>query len=186
MALSACVALAAAGCGSSSPASPASSSESTAAQEGAAPTTAGETTSQSAGSAPVESGDHSVQEYGSKASGTEASAPSAAMRSFFTAFAAPDYAKVCAGLAAANLEELSQFAKQGGGCPAALKLLNLHAGASEAKAAAAAPIKSVRVKGDTAFIIFTPKGGKPSFFVMKREGGAWKAISLGPGTPLEP
>ena len=57
---------------------------------------------------------------------------------------------------------------------------------AKAKAAAAAPIKSVRVKGDTAFIIFTPKGGKPSFFVMKREGGAWKAISLGPGTPLEP
>ena len=58
--------------------------------------------------------------------------------------------------------------------------------AAEARTAADASVTSVRIKGDTAFVIFTPKGGLASYLVMKREGSAWKAISVTPGTPLEP
>jgi hypothetical protein len=174
-------ALAASGCGSSSPASTASSTESTATQEA----TASPLTGESAPQASAQGADHSVQEYGAKASGEQASAPVAAMRSFFRAMSTGEHAGICAGLAAANVKELSRFSKQGG-CPAALKLLNLKDAEPAAKAAARAPVQSVRIKGDTAFVLFTPKGGKPSFFVMKREGGAWKSISPAPGTPLQP
>lgn len=170
--LSACVALAVVGCGAGSSAPVPSNRESTGASTPAAP-------------APAQSTDHSVQEYGSKASGTQADAPVAAMRSFFRAMSGGDYAGVCAGLAAANVKQLSRFSDRGG-CPAALKLLNFKGAKPTARAAAEAAIDSVRIKGDTAFVLFTPKGGRPSFFVMKRESGSWKAISPTPGTPLSP
>ena len=44
----------------------------------------------------------------------------------------------------------------------------------------------MRIKGTTAFVIFRPAGGPRSYFVMKREKGAWKATSLVPGFPLRP
>jgi hypothetical protein len=159
----------AAGCGSGSSTSPTSSAESTATLK---PT-------------PRSKGDNSIQEYGSAASGAKAGPPIAAMHSFLSALAGSDYARICAGLAASNVEELSGLSEKG--CPDAIKRLNLRAAAtSAAKAAARAPVKSVRIQGDTAFVLFTPAGGEPSFFVMKEENGSWKATSLGPGTPLHP
>jgi hypothetical protein len=100
-----------------------------------------------------------------------------------------DFKGMCTALAVSNREQLAQFAEGkggSGGCAAALgKLLNPSV-TGEARAAAEASITSVRIKGDTAFAIFTPKGGSASYLVMKREGGAWRAISVTPGTPLEP
>ena len=103
--------------------------------------------------------------------------------------AASDYAKVCEAITASNRKELQAFTKakhQSSGCPSILKMLISTRGVPEAKKAAAGRLISVRVKGDTAFVIFAPKGGKPSYFVLKREAGAWKAIGLAPGTPLNP
>lgn len=131
-----------------------------------------------------------ITEYGAAAEGSGKAAVIAAAHSFFTAIATHDYAALCAGLAASNREQLAAFAKgEGGpgGCAAALKkLLGSAAAATEAREAAAAPITSVRIKGATAFVLFTPKGGSASYFVMKEEGGRWKAISLEPGAPLNP
>jgi len=65
-------------------------------------------------------------------------------------------------------------------------MLISRAGAPEIRKAAAGKLTAVRVKGDTAFVLFTPKGGQPSYFVMKREGSAWSPISLASGAPLYP
>lgn len=103
--------------------------------------------------------------------------------------AASDYAKLCAGLSAANRKGLEAFGKakhEKLACPALLKKLIGTRGAPEARKAAAGKLIAVRVKGPTAFVIYQPKGGAPSYFVLKREGGAWRAISLAPGAPLNP
>ncbi len=133
--------------------------------------------------------ENSIQTYGSAASSAEKGTLAAAAFSFFKAMASSDYAKLCEGLSASNRKELEAFDKakhKKAGCPALLKALIATRGLPEARKAAAGKLISVRVKGSTAFVIFKPKGGKPSYFVLKREGGAWKAISLAPGTPLNP
>jgi hypothetical protein len=129
----------------------------------------------------------SIKEYGAAADGAGKAAVTAAAHSFFTAMATGDYARLCAGLAASNREQLAAFVKGGqGGCAAALKTLLNAAAATEARKAAGAAVTSVRIKGDSAFVLFTPKGGVPSYFVMKKEDGAWKAIGLAPATPIDP
>jgi hypothetical protein len=199
--------LAIAGCGSgsstsSSPSSTSTSSEATTSTPSAPTTTqsgtgagaAGSNQSSSGnsnGSAPTteSGGDNSIQTYGAAAGGSEKATLAAAAHSFFAAMASSDYAKVCTAIAASNREQLQAFLKskqQKGGCPAVLKTLIPASEDPEAQKAASATISAVRIKGDTAFVLFTPKGGQPSYFVMKREGAAWKAISLAPGTPLDP
>jgi hypothetical protein len=34
-------------------------------------------------------------------------------------------------------------------------------------------------------VIFTPRGGKPSWFTMTKEAGRWRVISLTAGTPFD-
>jgi hypothetical protein len=175
--------LGAAGCGSGS----SSSSEATTPAGGttSSPVDQGEPTGPAGKEA---AGDNSIEGYGGAAQGSDKEAVSAAVDGFLAAMASGDYATVCTDLIAANREGLEAFGEKGGAsdCAATLKQLLSPAAAGEAKAAAAAPITSVRIKGDTAFAIFTPRGGQPSYVVMKQEGGSWKAISVAPGTPLEP
>jgi hypothetical protein len=130
----------------------------------------------------------SITGYGAAAEGSGKVAVTAAAHSFFTAMATRDYAGLCSDLAAANRRQLRVLLKgqASGGCPSILKTLLDPAAATEAQKAAEAPVTSVRIKGDTAFAIFTPKGGVPSYFVMKEEGGGWKAVGLAPGTPVDP
>ena len=144
--------------------------------------------SSSSGSA---GGIKSILDYGSAAGGAEKAAASAAARSFFAALAARDYGRLCDGLSAGNHEQLQGFLKlkhlQGKGCAAVLKTLLVSPQIiATARKAAHAAITSVRVKGDTAFVLFKPAGGPRSFFVMKRQKGVWKATSLAPGLPLNP
>lgn len=195
--LIACLALAAAGCGSSS-------STSTGSTAGAAPTTeAGTSTpstettttqpggqggsSQGSSTGGSSSADNSIQTYGSAATGADKTALAGAAFSFFRALAAGDYTKVCAGLLSADRQQFQAVKiKNGqGGCATDLKRLVPPTAAAEARKAASGTLSSVRIKGDTAFVLFRPAGGKPSYFVMKREGGSWKALSVAPGTPLE-
>jgi hypothetical protein len=134
-------------------------------------------------------GDHSIQEYGSEAGGSENEEVVAAMRSFFSAMAAPHYTEVCAGIGAAYRESLARLAKlkhTGSSCASLLGTLLTASAASEAKKAAGATVSRVRVKDGTAFVLFRPPGGKLSYFVMKEEDGAWKATSISVGSPLNP
>ena len=130
----------------------------------------------------------SITGYGTAAGGADKATVVAAAHSFFTAMASGDHARLCAGLTAVNREQVAAFTKgkHPGGCAAALKALLVPAAATEARKAADAAVTSVRIKGGTAFVLFRPKGGVPSYFVMKEEGGAWKAIGLAPGTPIDP
>jgi len=134
-------------------------------------------------------GDHSIQNYGAEAGGEEKAAVLAAMRSFIAALASSDYARACAALPAANREQMQQFFKaqhHGGSCAAVLAKLLSPAATTEAKKALGATISKVRVGEGNAFVLFRPAGGKLSYFVMKEEGGAWKATSLAAGSPLYP
>lgn len=197
------LALLAAGCGSSSSSSSTSTSATaspgtTATQGGVSTSTNAEstpsTTTPPATSAPGGSGagsgrDRSIQNYGSAAAGAEQTALKGATFSFLSALAAADYTKVCADLSAANLAELQGFAKlkhQQASCHSILKMLISPSGLPEARRAAQGTFTSARVSGNTAFVLFRPKGGVPSYVVMKREGGSWKAISIAPGSPLNP
>jgi hypothetical protein len=179
LALLAALALAAMGCGSgSSSTTSAATGPAAPPAHAAAPSAAGGESSPGA----------SIEEYGAAADpGTKATVAAAA-HSFFAAMAEGDYARLCADLAAANQQQLRTFLKgqvRSTGCAGVLKTLVTATAAHEARKAAAAPITSVRVKGTNAFVLFRPKGGVPSYFVMKEEGGSWKASSLGPGAPIE-
>jgi hypothetical protein len=162
--------LGAAGCGSGSGSSSAS------------------TTSSSSSATTVPLGDGSIQGYGAAADGSDRAAVSDAVHGFLSAIATGDYDEVCADLIGATRKGLEAFGegKDGSECSTILTQFLSPAAAGEAKKAAAGPISSVRIKADTAFAIFTPQGGQPSYLAMKREGGSWKAISVAPGTPLEP
>jgi hypothetical protein len=137
-------------------------------------------------------GDNSIQTYGSEAGGAEKEAVTDAMFAFFRAMAAKNYHKVCEGVSAKTRKGVEQFMKfkheAGAGCPKALgQLLNSSPGASsEAKRAAEGSVGHVRIGESNAFILFTPKGGKPSYFVMTNEGGAWKATGFNTGVALTP
>ena len=129
--LAAVLAFLAVGCGSGSSSTSTSTGSSTGADgKGAATSTGAATTTTKPGSSSsgpreggsgggshsfaeeeAESSDQSIQEYGTEASGGEEIAVLTAMHSFFRALAASDYAKVCAGLAATNREQLQQYAK---------------------------------------------------------------------------
>jgi len=204
LALAAALAAALAGCGSGSSsststsseaASPPSAPQSSSTEAAGQPSGSGAGTTQgssgSSGSSPSSSQtpENSIKTYGSAASAAEKAALGAAAFSFFRALAAPDYPKVCSYLTASNLQQLGALLKykhQHGSCPSVLKMLISRAGAPEIRKAAAGKLTAVRVKGDTAFVLFTPKGGQPSYFVMKREGSAWSPISLASGAPLYP
>lgn len=131
-------------------------------------------------------GDRSIQEFGTQAGGAQAGEVSTAAHSFFAAMAASDYPGVCESLLASNRKQLQAFLKAARhpSCPGAVKRLILPAAVTQARMAATAAVSAVRVKGDTAFVLFHPQGGPASYIAMKREGGAWRAIGLAPGAPL--
>jgi hypothetical protein len=170
-----------AGCGSGSSSTGASSTATSAASGPAKESAEGAKPKEAA------SGDQSIQQYGGAANGTDKSAVEGAVHGFLTAMANQDYAGICAAISKTNREQLASFGGgEGGGCEGALKQLLNPAAAKEAQAAAAAPITSVRIKEDSAFVLFKPQGGSKSYLAMKREGGSWKSIAVTPGTPLAP
>lgn len=179
-ALLCCLALAAAGCGSGS----SSSSSKTKLNGEAKPIEAAKPKHSEA------TGDSSIEEFGGTATGSDKAAVTTAVHRFLTAMARQDNAGMCAELAVANREQLQAFSKGkssgSAGCALALKTLLNPAVAAEAHRAATAPLTSVRIDGDSAFALFTPKGGSRSYLVMRREGDSWKSISVTPGTPLAP
>lgn len=155
----------------------------------AAPATPSTTAERASGPAVETASGSSIAGFGTAARGREKAAVATAVHSFLTALADRDYPELCGGVTATNRAQLQAFGKgQGGseGCAAVLRKLINPAVAGEARKAAAAPIKSVRIKGETAFALFTPRGRSTSYLVMQEEGGGWKATSLTPGTPLDP
>jgi hypothetical protein len=178
---------AAPGRASAAPEGPPITSTQLGSRQGASTTTgqshaSGSSRSESAG------GIRSILEYGSAAGGAEKATVAATARSYFTALADRDYVKICAALTVGNREQMQLYMKdqhRSGGCVKVLKKLSISPQfVASARKAARGAVNSVRVKGDTAFLLFRPRGGSASFFVMKREGSAWRAINLSPGQPI--
>ncbi len=189
------------GCGSSSSSS---STESTASTTTPGATTPATTTPSGTQSTPAEqqgsststtpsgtsaSPDNSIQTYGSAASGAEKAAVLSATHSFFHALAATNYASVCSQLASSNRKELQQYLKLGHSkahsCATLLPTLLRNIGPTANKAVKGT-FTGVRIQGPRAFVLFRPKGGPPSYFLMLKEGGTWKPTSLAPGVPINP
>ncbi|HVC08283.1 MAG TPA: hypothetical protein VND98_11970 [Solirubrobacterales bacterium] len=116
----------------------------------------------------------------------------AAAHAYFVAVAARDYTKVCDDISGNGRLQIKGFLKSehsqvkgSSGCAGALKTLFLtpldSATASEAMRGT---VSAVRVKGDTAIVLLRPAGRPPSYFMMKREEGAWRAVSLIAAIPL--
>jgi hypothetical protein len=130
----------------------------------------------------------SLQTFGSSAAGRPEAEVLTAFRGYLKDVATGNFAGVCHTLTDANLRQLKEYvAKTGkvGSCPALLAEL-LTSQAQPARDAAAGEIGQVRLKGTDAIVLFTPRGGEPSWFTMTKESGRWRVISLTTGTPLDP
>ena len=129
-------------------------------------------------------GDDSIQTFGDVAEGDEEEGVVDAMRSFQRAIADRDYKAICANLNSASREGIEQFLKakkEEGDCATVLKGVLTPGSTSEARKALKGTIYEVRVEGENAFVLFTPKGGAASYFVMKIEDGEWRSTSLSTG-----
>jgi hypothetical protein len=131
-------------------------------------------------------GDSSVQTFGSAVSSSERTEVVVAMRSFLRSVAATDYPEICAGLTAAAIREVENLSGGSRSCPAVLEAIMAPRRVSgpEAMAAVRGRVYQVRMEDGVAFVLFTPRGGRPSFFVMKREEGKWRATGVAPGQEL--
>jgi hypothetical protein len=139
--------------------------------------------------APVVGGDNSVQTFGTPVEGGPAREVALAMRSFLRSVAVANYVSICSGLTGEAVEQAKMLASSAGlraSCPLSLKhvMAPRRSVEREILRAANGVIYEVRVEGDTAFVLFTPKGGAASYFVMKRESGSWQATGVSPGAPI--
>jgi hypothetical protein len=130
----------------------------------------------------------SLQTFGSSAKGRPEAEVLAAFRGYLKDVATGNFAGVCHTVTDANLQQLKEYVANAGkeeSCPALLAEL-LSSQAQAARDAAAGEIGQVRLKGSDAIVLFTPRGGEPSWFTMTKEAGRWRVISLTTGTPLDP
>ena len=128
-----------------------------------------------------------LQTFGSSAKGEPEAEVVTAFRGYLKDVATRHFAGVCHTLTDANLQQLKEYMAKAGkakSCPALLAEL-LASQAQPARDAAAGEIGQVRLKGTDAIVIFTPRGGKPSWFTMTKEAGRWRVISLTAGTPFD-
>jgi hypothetical protein len=160
--------------------------------EGKGRPNAGSPSEGSEGEAESESGSanpsRSLQTFGSSAEGKQEAEVLAAFRGYLKDVVNKNFAGVCHVLTDPNLEQLKAYVAKTGkaaSCPALLAKL-LAPLAQPARDAAAGKIGQVRLKGTDAIVLFTPRGGKPSWFTMTEEAGRWRVISLTAGTPLNP
>ena len=128
-----------------------------------------------------------MQTFGARAADEERTEVVSAMRSYLRHLAVADYRAICAGLSRGTVEQAEELSGNADSCPSVIAGVMAPRKAVEAEVldAARGDVYQVRTEGETAFVLFTPVGGKPSFFVMKREDGRWKATGLAPGTLLQ-
>jgi hypothetical protein len=136
----------------------------------------------------VKGADNSVQEYGTEAEGAEFEQVAAVLHGFLDARAAEEWAAACSYLApgvVASLEEEAAAQAEGGerSCAAGLEDFALPAALDELRAEAAqADVGSVRVEGESGFVIYRALGSVYALAIA-RQGGEWKVAGLG-GYPL--
>ncbi len=133
-------------------------------------------------------GDNSVQEFGAEADASEFDQAATVLHNFLDSRAAEDWAATCEYLAKSVTDSLEKLAAQAkrpdASCGEILEgLVNPAAKQSIREEADQADVRSLRVEGEQAFVIYTVNDGTVMTITMANEGGVWKVGSLA-GTPL--
>lgn len=146
----------------------------------------------------VRGGDNSVQEFGAEADEAERDAAATALHNFLDARAQGAWDAACSYLSSEVRESLEMFVEKaqeaaeregksapvGSGCGAILAGLTNRAALPELrKEAAEVDVRSLRVEGDRAFVIYTDAKGTVIAIPVVKEDGDWKVGSLA-GAPI--
>jgi hypothetical protein len=137
----------------------------------------------------VQGGDNSIQNFGAEAEGSEFEQVAAALHDFLDARAVGDWAAACSYMSKSVVESFERLAAQakqtaGASCAKVVGELTSPAAKPAMKAEAAkANVRSLRIEGERAFLIYTGDEKTVLAMPMTHEGGAWKVASL-VGTPI--
>lgn len=129
--------------------------------------------------------DNSIQESGSEAPASELDSAATALHGYLDARAAADWGKACSFMASPVAASLSQLTgEKGSSCAKTMKALSAGLPAAALKEAAIAEVGALRVKGDSAFLLFHGAHGSDYFIPMAREGSAWRVAAIA-ASPLQ-
>lgn len=117
-----------------------------------------------------------AEEFGSEASGSEAKGPEAALRGYSDARANGEWSKACSYVAKDLLKVYSRLQKEGG-CASFVKKTTKGLSPDERAALAEIKVESVRLEGDSGYVIYTDAKGSQQARPVEREGSAWKVSS---------
>jgi hypothetical protein len=126
--------------------------------------------------------DNSIPTFGSEAAPSQRSQAEAALRAYLTARAKGEWARACAGLAAALRKQVQAFAggAKGKGCAPIYKALSSSSPASTRANPLSGPLLSLRAEGQSGFALFYGPEKQKYVMPMASEGGAWKVTQLAP------
>jgi hypothetical protein len=133
------------------------------------------------GAAPEENAEESIEGFGSEAEGSEREEVLGAFHGYLGAIAEGDEQAACSHLSVRvqqSLQRLAAKAKKSLDCPQLLEALLSPQAAQIAKGQAEGRVAKVRVKGDTAFVVFHAPGARLYQATLAKEGSEWKATSL--------
>jgi hypothetical protein len=133
-------------------------------------------------------GDNSIQIYGTEASSADRAEAALALQGYLNARAAGDWAGACSYLSSGTQELLEKFAERapklkGAGCAEVMAALTEGVPRGALLAEARIEVISLRVEGDSAFVIYESPDDRVSAIPMARENGAWRVSGMG-ATPL--
>jgi hypothetical protein len=128
-----------------------------------------------------ENAEESIEGFGEEAEGSERDEVLGAFHGYLGALAEGDEQAACSYLAPQvtdSLQQLASKAKKPLSCPQLLEALLSPQADQIAKGQDKGEITKVRVKGDTAFVVFHAPGARLYQLTLARGGEGWKATSL--------
>jgi len=114
-----------------------------------------------------------AEEFGAEASGAEAQAPEAALHGYLDARANGEWAKACS-FVSKELSDLYRRLDKDRGCAAFVEKTTEGLSADERAALAEVDVESIRLEGDSGYVIYADAEGSQQAKPIEREGGAWK------------
>jgi hypothetical protein len=115
--------------------------------------------------------------FGSEASRSEAKSAEAALLGYQRARAAGEWSKACSYLSK-DLRQAYDQLSRGGGCGGFVEKTTKRLSAEERSALTELEVESVRVEGDSGYVIYADAEGSQQAKPIAAEGGAWKLSSL--------
>lgn len=116
-----------------------------------------------------------AEEFGSEASGAEAKGPEAALQGYFDARANGEWSKACSYVAKDLRKLYGRLSKEA--CAAFVEKTAERLPAGERATLAEVEVESVRLEGESAYVIYADANGSQRAKPVEREGGAWKVSS---------